>query len=241
MIRILPAFCALAGLAAPAGAADRNYSVTDFDRVVVEGPYAVQLTIGGPSRAVASGTQDALDRITVDVQGQTLRIRRNRSAWGGTPGADVGPVTIRLATRALRSARLIGPAILEVDGVRGLAVLFSVEGSGRIRATNIAADTLSLGLLGSGGLDLSGTAKALTADFQGTGTVEASRLIAQNARVTTTTVGTVALTVNGPAAVTANGLGDVAIFGRPACTVTGLGAAQVRCPARAPAAALNQR
>lgn len=234
MIRILlPSLglAAVAALAVPAAAADRRYSVTDFDRVIVEGPYAVRLVVGGPSSAVASGTSDGLDRVTVDVQGQTLRIRRNRSAWGGAPGADTGPVTIRLATRTLRSARLIGPATLEVDAVRGLNVEFSVEGSGRIRATNVAADNLSLALLGSGGLDIAGTAKALRGDFQGTGNVEAPRLIAQNATVTTTTVGTVALTVNGPVTVTANGLGDVTILGRPACTVNGLGAAQVRCPA----------
>lgn len=237
MIRTMLALLGIAALAAPAAAADRRYSVGDFDRMIVEGPYAVRLVLGAPSSATASGTTDALDRVTIDVQGQTLRIRRNRQAWGGRPGADVGPVTIRLATRNLRSARLIGPALLEVDGVRGLNVELSVEGSGRIRAANVAADNLSLALLGSGGLDVAGTAKALRGDFQGTGNVEAARLIAQNARVTTTTVGTVALTVNGPASVTANGLGDVAVFGRPACTVTGLGAAQVRCPA----AALNQR
>jgi len=232
MIRIMPASLVLAALAAPAAAADRRYSVSDFDRVVVEGPYAVRLVLGAPSSAVASGTNEGLDRVTVDVQGRTLRIRRNRSAWGGASGADAGPVTVRLATRNLRSARLIGPALLEVDGARGLNVEFTVEGSGRIRAANVAADNLSLGLLGSGGLDIAGTAKALRADFQGTGDVEASRLTAQAATVRTNTAGAVALTVNGPATVNANGLGDVAILGRPACTVTGLGAAQVRCGGR---------
>ncbi len=124
MARIMPAFLALAAAAAamPAGAADRRYSVSDFDRVIVEGPYAVRLVVGPPSSATATGTREALDRLSVDVQGQTLRIRRSRSGWGGTPGADAGPVTITLATRTLRSARLIGPASLEVDGARGLNV-----------------------------------------------------------------------------------------------------------------------
>ncbi|HYN45116.1 MAG TPA: DUF2807 domain-containing protein, partial [Allosphingosinicella sp.] len=214
MIRTMLAFLGLAAIAAPAAAADRRYSITDFDRVVVEGPYIVRLTLGRPSYAAASGTREGIDRVTVDVQGQTLRIRRNRSGWGGTPGADSGPVTIALATRNLRSARLIGPATLDVEGARGLNVQFTVEGSGRVRAANVAADNLSLGLLGSGRLEISGTARALRADVQGTGDVEASRLIAQNATLVTTTAGTVALTVNGPATVAANGLGDVNILGR---------------------------
>jgi hypothetical protein len=229
MIRIAPAFLLLAALAAPAAAADRNYSVPDFDRVLVEGPYIVRLVVGHPSSAVATGSRDALDRINVDVQGQTLRIRRNRAAWGGTPGADPGPVTVTLATRTLRSARLIGPARLDVAGGAGLNLEFSVEGSGTIHATAIDAERLSLGLAGSGRLDLAGTARSVAGNFQGTGDVAATGLVARNATLTTTTVGTVALTVNGPVTITANGLGDVTVGGRPVCTLRGMGASQVRC------------
>lgn len=231
MVRIMLVSLGLCAAAAPAAAAERVYSVNDFDRVIVEGPYVVTLATGRPSSAVASGTREALDRVSIDVRGQTLRIRRNRQAWGGNPGADTGLVTIRLATRTLRSARLIGPARLDLDGARGLRVEFSVEGSGRLRATGVAADNLSLGLLGSGVLDISGSAAVLRADVQGTGSVEAARLIAANATLATTGSGTVALTVNGPAAIAANGLGDVTIAGRAACTVTGPGADQVRCGA----------
>ena len=229
MVRIMFALLALAAAAAPAGAADRRYPVYDFERLIVEGPYVVRLVVGPPSSATANGTREALDRLSVDVQGQTLRIRRSRSGWGGTPGADTGLVTITLATRTLRSARLIGPATLEVNGARGLNVHFSVEGSGRLRAANVAADTLALGLLGSGVLEIAGTADVLRGDFQGTGNVEAARLVAGNATITTNTAGTVALTVNGPAAITANGLGQVTILGRAVCTIGGLGADQVRC------------
>ncbi|HKR23921.1 MAG TPA: DUF2807 domain-containing protein [Allosphingosinicella sp.] len=229
MIRIMSALLALAALAAPAGAADRRYSVYDFDRVVIAGPYAVRLVVGPPSSAVASGTREALDRLSVDVQGQTLRIRRGTSGWGGTPGADTGLVTITLATRSLRSARLIGPGTLEVTGARGLNVEFTVEGSGRLRAASLDADTLSLGLLGSGTLEIAGSADVLRGDFQGTGNVEAARLVAGNATITTNTAGAVALTVNGPAAITANGLGEVTVLGSAVCTLTGPGADQVRC------------
>lgn len=235
MIRIIAASLCLAALAAPAAAADRRYSVTDFERVIIEGPYTVRLVVGAPSAAVATGSQQALDRLTVDVQSQTLRIRRNRQAWGGRPGADYGAVTIALSTRNLRSARLIGPAALEVVGARGLNVEFVVEGSGRLRATNVAADNLALGLLGSGTLELAGAARALRADFQGTGNVEGARLVvSQSATVTTTTAGTVALNVVGPIELHANGLGAVSVSGRPVCTIDGPGADLVACPAPPP-------
>ena len=232
MSRIVAAAFVLFALAAPASAVDRRYSVTDFDRVVVEGPYRVHLVTGRPSSAVASGSRAAIDRVTVDVQGQTLRIRRNRSAWGGNERVDPGPLDIALATRNLRSVRLIGPTQVEVQGGSGLNLEFSVEGSGSLRVGGVSADNLSLGLIGSGRIEIAGNARRLRADFQGSGDVAGQGLVvAQDATVATTTAGTVALTVNGPVTVNANGLGTVAIFGRPVCTVRGIGEGQVRCPA----------
>jgi hypothetical protein len=220
---------AMAAFAVPASAADHNYAVTDFDRVVITGPYSVQLVVGAASSAVGHGSRDALDRVTVDVQSGTLRIQPNHSAWGGAPGADVGVVTIVLATREIRSVRAIGPVLLDVDGGRGLNLQFMLQGSGRIRATHVTADNVSLGLLGSGRLEISGAARALVADVQGTGDVDASHLVAHNATLSTTTIGTVALNVNGPATVNANGLGNVVVTGQAACTVRGPGAGQVSC------------
>jgi hypothetical protein len=237
MNRISFVFLALLAWAPPAAAAERRFSVTDFDRIVVEGPYIVRLTAGRSSSAAASGSQAALDRLSVDVSGQTLRIRRNRQYWGGTSSGQQGPLEIELVTRTLRSARLIGPARLDVDRVEGLRVDLIVEGAGTLRASNVAADNLSLGLAGSGRIEVAGTAKALIADVQGTGDLDAARLLAENARITTTTTGTVDLAVTRAADVNALGLGVVTISGRPACTVHGINADQVRCGD----GALNQR
>jgi len=67
----------------PAVAAERRYSITDFNRVEVDGPYQVTLTTGGSSSARATGSSAALDRLSIEVMGQTLRIRTNVSSWGG--------------------------------------------------------------------------------------------------------------------------------------------------------------
>ncbi len=227
-MRILPALLALLA-AAPASAAERRFSVTDFDRVIIEGPYVVHLVTGRPTAAVARGSQQALDRVTLDTSGQTLRIRRNRNYWGGNPGGQEGPITIELATRTLRSAQLIGPANLDIDRVQGLRVELGVQGSGRLRATNVAADNLSLGLFGSGSLQLSGTAEAVTGSFEGTGDFDGSQLRAETANLTLNTVGNVSLVVNREATVNAYGTGQAVISGRAACTLRGPAADQVRC------------
>ena len=229
MIRLVLAILALLAAAAPAAAADRPYPVADFDRLVIEGPYRVHLVVGGPTTARANGTRDGLDRVSIETNGTTLRIRPQRGIWGAGANVDPGPVTIELTTRNLRSARLLGPATLDVEGAGGLNVELMVQGSGTLRATRVAADALTLGLLGDGALDVTGTAKTLHGQFQGTGSVAAASLAADAATITTNTVGAVALQVNGRAEISAYGLGTVTIAGAPACVLNGPGASQVRC------------
>jgi hypothetical protein len=228
MIRpFLVALLALA--AAPAAGETRRLAVGDFDRVIVEGPYEVHLVTGRASAASATGRRESLDRLSVDVQGMTLRIRRSRNAWAGTPGADPGIVAVELSTRALRSARLIGPARFAVEGVRGLRVEFSVEGSGTLTARGVDADHLALALLGSGRLDIAGATRNLAGNFQGTGDVDAAALAASAATISNTSGGAVTLTVNGPATIANQGLGTIRVGGRPVCTISGVGGERVLC------------
>ena len=229
-MRALVLLC-LALLAAPADAVDRRYSVTDFDRIEIDGPYIVRLTTGRPSAVVATGPQGSIDRLTVDTSGQTLRIRRNRNSWAGNAGGQQGQVEIVVTTRTLRSARLIGPARLSADRLTGQRTSLSVEGSGELIVAAVATDDLTLRLVGSGRMEVAGRTARLNALFEGSGNVEAARLLAQDAVVTTTSFGTAALAAARTAQITANGRGEVTVTGRPACTVRGANADLVRCGA----------
>jgi hypothetical protein len=229
-----PPFALLALAAAvPAGAAERNYSVTDFDRVQVDGPYRVSLTTGRSSAARAEGSTEALDQVAVDVQGGTLRVRRNRSAWGGYPGEGSGPVSIALTTRDLRNASVVGSGTLDIDRAKGLRVDLSVSGSGRLTVGAVEADNLVVGLLGGGRITVAGRARQLKATLQGSGDLAAAGLSADEAQIVSDTAGNVAVAVTRSAKVTATGPGDVEIVGGPSCIVQAKGSGRVACgPAR---------
>ncbi|HEX8467569.1 MAG TPA: DUF2807 domain-containing protein [Allosphingosinicella sp.] len=229
MIRTLPLALLAFAAAFPAGAAERNYSITDFDRVQVDGPYRVILTTGRSSGARAEGSTAALDHVSVDVQGRTLRVRRNRSALGSYPAADPGPVTIALTTRDLRNAAVVGSGSLDIDRAEGLRVDLSVSGSGRLTVSSVEADNLIVGLLGSGRITLAGRTKQLKATVQGSGDLAAAGLSADEAQVTSDTAGNVVVAVGRAAKVTANGAGDVEIVGSPSCTVSSKGSGRVTC------------
>jgi putative autotransporter adhesin-like protein len=228
MTRTLPFILALLA-AAPAVAAERRLAVTDFDRVQVEGPYQVTLLTGLSSGARVEGSAEALDRISVGVQGNTLRVRPNRSAWGGYPGDTAGPVKVALTTRDLRTATVVGSGSLDIDRARGLRVDLSVSGSGRLAVANVDADNLVVGLLGSGRITLAGHAKQLKATIRGSGDLAGAGLRADDAVILADTAGAVTVAVARTASVTALGPGDVDILGDATCTIDARGAGRILC------------
>src|SRR4051794_26082461 len=100
--------------AGPLDAATRNFGVTSFTRVRVEGPFKVSLTTGVAPFARASGSSAALDRLDVEVTGDTLVVRSSASGWGGYPGSDMGPVEISVGTHDLGNAWLNGAGTLAI-------------------------------------------------------------------------------------------------------------------------------
>ncbi len=134
-MRILPAVLALSALASPAGAATRNFGITGFEKVRIEGPYRIVLSTGVAPFARATGSAAALDKVAIEVRGNTLVVHNSRSSWGGFSSANSGPVEIALGTHDLRSVSLNGSGTIAIDRVKGLSFDLSVHGSGGRRAS----------------------------------------------------------------------------------------------------------
>ena len=90
--------------AAPAHAGTRNFGITGFTKIRVEGPYRVNLTTGVPPFARASGSAAAIDRVSIEMRGDTLIVRSSQSWGASSSGANIGPVEINVGTHELGSA-----------------------------------------------------------------------------------------------------------------------------------------
>jgi DNA-binding transcriptional regulator YdaS (Cro superfamily) len=227
MIRIITALAALS-LASPASAAERRYTVTDFDRIQVDGPFQVSVLTGRPPSGLASGDQQGIERVSIEVQGRILRIRPNRS-WGGYPGENAGAVKLVVSTHGLRSAAVNGSGSLTIDKAKAMKFDAGLSGSGRIEIGRLEADALVLGLTGGGKLVVGGTAKTLRATISGSGDLDAAALAVEDADINADTSGLVAIAARRSAKINATGAGDVTVDGRPACTVEQSGAGRVSC------------
>jgi len=223
---------AAALLPAAAPAATRGFSVTSFDRIRVEGPFAVTLRTGTGSSARADGPdRRALDDVRIETMGRTLVIRRDRS---GTSSAPPKGVRIALTTPAVTGATVLGSGSLSVDAARGARFDAAVSGAGALTIARIDTDVLNVTVTGAGSTKLDGATRQLRAILQGAGTLDAPGLTAQDAVLTTAGTATVTLTATRTAKINATGSGDVTILGTPACTVASTGTVEVTCtgPAR---------
>ena len=216
-MRLILALFFILVAASPLAAAERNYTVTDFTRVRVEGPYAVTLTTGVAPFARASGSQRALDRVSLKVEGRTLIIRVDRSAWGGQPDEQAGPVTIKVGTHDLEQAALVGSGSLAIDRVRGLNFGLSTYGSGAASISEVAVDRLRLAAQGSGSIRAAGATKQFTATLNGPGLIDASALEAKDATLSAMGPASLRARVSNSAKVSATGTASIAIDGGAAC------------------------
>ena len=226
-LRLLAFASAVAALAFPAAAAERNFTVTGFTKIRVDGPYRVRLTTGVAPFAKASGSPAAIDGIAIDMMGQTLVVRRNPSSWGGYSGQSPGPAEISLGTHDLSTVWLNGTGSLAVTAAKGQSLDLSVQGSGSVSVAKLAVDRLRVGITGTGSATLGGTAADAGIVVRGTGSVDGTYLIAKDATIGAEGSALVKVNATGTAKVDVSGTSSVEIGGQPSCSVRAAGSAVV--------------
>lgn len=220
-VLILPA------LGAPAGAATRNFGIESFTKVRVEGPYKVALTTGVAPFARASGSANGLDRVEIDVRGDTLVIDTNPSAWGGYPGENPGPVEVSIGTHDLNSAVLTGAGSIVINRVEGLSFVLSVQGSGAAQIDDVAADQMQVNLAGTASARLKGRTMRLTALVRGMSSLDAGKLAGPDTHITADGSATIDANATDTARVDAWGPATIRFTGHPSCILKVSGSTSV--------------
>ena len=213
----------------------RNFGLTAFDRVVVEGDYQVDIVPAPPTAARATGPRRALEALSVEVVGRTLRIRnrdigviRDR-ATRADEREDA--VVVRVSTPPLRSVALAGAGTVTVARMGGLHTEILLRGPGSVRAARIEADRLTVVTDGSGTVALSGKAKTTALSTKGTPTIDAAALTTDDVTVEAEGMGSIGIVAQRSAKITARGQSRVAVTGRATCVVRNLGSGAVTCGA----------
>ena len=209
-------------LTAAAPADERSFMVGSFERLRVDGPFEVEVVTGSP-RATASGARGTLDRVSVRVNGDTMVVGAGPLSWTSEKSAAAPLPKVRVSVLALRGVMLTGGARVRVAQMRGGRVDLTLNGSGSLDVAAIRADDLNANLTGAGAMTLAGTTARAVLRSSGAGSIDAAGLTAGDARVMSDSSGNIRINVRYTAQAMATGSGEIAISGKPECTLRGSG------------------
>lgn len=229
----------LAGLAVviaaanPVAAAEKRFGLTSFEAIEVLADVTVIVETRAPVSAVASGPQEALDRLALETRDGRLLISMRRYAGDDTRRKPLGPVTIRVNAANLRTATLVGAGSLDIDRLEAGRVSVAMRGPARLSVGRIRADRLSVVMIGNGAMTLGGgSAKQAKLTLSGAGTLQAGELLVDELASDSEGAGEHVMRAGKAANVTARGVGTIDILGRATCTVNTIGSGSVRCGER---------
>ena len=152
-LSILLAGAATLALPAAALAAERDFDLDGFTGVDASSGVSVDVTVGGDFAITASGDEDDLERLKVEVKGDTLHVgRQYRMNWGGRSG----PVKVMVKMPAMDEA--------------------SASSGSSLAATRIDAGDFSADASSGASLDLSGSCGDGEFDVSSGATVDAEDL-----------------------------------------------------------------
>ena len=168
-------------------------TVGSFDSIDLDGSARLIVTVGAGASVSLEGPDNILDRVTTEVDGDTLRIRTRAKDWVWSNGQP--RVVISIGVPHLRSLRLEGGNDVRLNGFKGGESRLEVRGAAHLRA--------------SGELD------ALTVDMEGAGFADLGELVANEARVTVDGIGRVIVHPKDRLDATMNGIGTILYAGSP--------------------------
>jgi len=165
--------------------------VAEFDRLVVEGAYRVEVTCGGGARSVEIEADDnLLPLIKTDVDGGRLRVHSDKHGMK----TETMP-RLRINVGNLSEVSIPGASDFSLEGLDNDSFKLDVEGASKFRA---AGDTSKLDI-----------------NLNGAGLVDARELRAERVTVVNNGAGMVSVRASDSLDATVNGVGTVDYYGDP--------------------------
>ena len=215
------------GVAGSGTGTTRTYAVTDFTSVDLRGADDVDVRVGSGFSVRAEGPSEILDRLSINRDGDTLKIGRINSS--GINWSSKGKVTVYVTMPRIAEASLAGSGNFTIDRVEGQEFEGEIAGSGNLSIAALAVQTAKFDIAGSGNTKVAGTAKRLSIEIAGSGDVDAAGVKAEGADVSIAGSGNVKADVTGPAKINLMGSGDVNLGQGARCTTSKMGSGRVTC------------
>jgi hypothetical protein len=216
--------------AAEGGATQRAYAATGFDKIDLSGSSDVIVRTGSAASVRAEGDAKALERLEIEVDGDTLRIGHKKNSRG-FDFRKTGRTRVYVTVPTLTAAAIGGSGDMNIDKVEADRFDGSVAGSGNIKIAALHARSAALSIAGSGGIEAAGAADDLKLDIAGSGDLDLTGLQSKTASVSIAGSGNARANASESADISIMGSGNVRLGGTARCSVNKMGSGSAECGA----------
>jgi len=209
----------------------RNYQVGNFTELELAGAYDVDVKTGAKASVSARGPEKLMERLVVEVKGNTLLIHpRKDRGWFNRGWSSHDKVQVTVTVPALQAATLAGSGVIAIDKVQGDRFEGQIAGSGDLRLGAVEVGSLKIGIAGSGDAR-AGSGRARNAEYEiaGSGGVDGGGVAVEDLKISIAGSGDVKANATRTADVDIMGSGDVDLTGGAKCSISKAGSGDVRC------------
>lgn len=197
-----------------------EYDVDSFNAIRLDGSFMCHLVPSDVAGVRIETDENFLDYIDVSLDGSELRILTEDYLK-----SDHG-VHVYLMVKELKSISSSSVVAIDTESaIKADKLEVSVGGAGKIHL-QLDVEEINIDFGGAGLLQLEGTAKQMNVTLSGAGSLEAADLVAANARIILSGVGSAEVNVIEELDATVSGIGVVSYHGEPkniTKTIAGLG------------------
>ncbi len=218
-------------LSTPALAAERSFTVENFDRLSVAGPHDVEVRVGGKPSVRAFGEPEDLDRLKIETMRGRLEIGSKSKGWGWgwRDGKATSKLRLLVTAPSLREVSLAGSGNVGVDHIHGSALKADIAGSGSLRLGMVEAKRVEASIAGSGSIVAAGRCGTLVANIAGSGDLRLGGLACKTLDANIAGSGNIEARTTATADISIMGSGDVRVTGGAKCKVGKMGSGKAHC------------
>ncbi|WOE75247.1 head GIN domain-containing protein [Alterisphingorhabdus coralli] len=198
-----------------------------FDRVSLEGPDKLVIVRGDTPSWMVSGENEDVRNLRIEVDGDTLRIRRIGNRYYRNGGYD--PANIIVTAPVLSGFSVAGSGDATITEMIGESAAINIAGSGKVTVGKVNVSQLDVQIAGSGRAILSGGAGLMNLSVAGSGDLRGADLSVSRAAVSVAGSGDAEFTSDGEVDASVIGSGDVVVRGNAICNSDRSGSGTVRC------------
>jgi hypothetical protein len=200
-----------------------NPSVSNFDKLKIEGPVDIVITQGQTESLKLTFPVAVKDRVVAEVSGHTLRIHNKHDNWGQSEKSwysdksywrrSHARILAVLTVKNLNHITMSGSGTMAFDnGLTADAMKLTLRGSGDMHG-KITTKSLATKISGSGKIEILGNADRSVVNLTGSGNFIAPGLITANSSVRVSGSGDAKVNANEGLSAAVTGSGGVSYTG----------------------------